>query len=126
LIFEYTSFSTLIKKYAIKNINRIRLARLSKSLLSFYIFNFVILISSFLIILAARFLLSILFKYYMHLFRRERRFIRKGRDITGMIYKLAYLCMNIYRCGGTCIRPAALFRLDLAPHPPLAKTSADP
>jgi hypothetical protein len=30
------------------------------------------------------------------------------------------------RCGGACIRPAAPSRLGLAPHPPLAKTSADP
>jgi hypothetical protein len=35
--------------------------------------------------LAARFLLSILFKYCMHLLRRRRRLIRKKGDITGMI-----------------------------------------
>jgi hypothetical protein len=30
------------------------------------------------------------------------------------------------RCGGACIRPAAPSRLNLAPHPPLVKISADP
>jgi hypothetical protein len=30
------------------------------------------------------------------------------------------------RCGGAYIRPAASFRLGLAPHLPLAKISADP
>jgi hypothetical protein len=43
-----------------------------------------------------------------------------------MIHKLAYLCINMHKYGGICIRSAALSRLDLAPYPPLAKTSADP
>jgi hypothetical protein len=32
----------------------------------------------------------------------------------------------MHRYAGACIRPAAPSRLGLAPHPPLAKTSADP
>jgi hypothetical protein len=62
----------------------------------------------------------------MQLFRRGRRLIQKKRDITGMIYKLAYLYIFLHKYAGTCIRLAALSRLGLAPHPPLAKTSADP
>jgi hypothetical protein len=111
---------------AIKNVNQIRLTRSFKNLFSFLIFNPAIPISSFSIMLAARFPLFIFFKYYMQLFRRGRRFIRKGEDITGMIHRLAYLCRNMYKYGGACIRSAAPFRLDLAPYPPLAKTSADP
>jgi hypothetical protein len=85
------------------NVNRIRLARLSKnlfffkSLFSFLIFNPVILISLFPIILTARFPLSIFFKRYIQLLRRRRRLIRKKRDITGMIHRSAYLYINIYR-----------------------------
>jgi hypothetical protein len=62
----------------------------------------------------------------MQLLRRGRRFIRKKKDITRMIYKLVYLYIFLYKYDGACIRLAALIRLDLAPHPPLAKTSADP
>jgi hypothetical protein len=107
---------------AIRNVNRIRLIRpfknllFSKNLLSFLIFNPAILISSFLIILTARFLLSISFKYCMYLFRRERRLIRKEGNITGMIYRSVYLCMNIYRYIGACIYSAALIRFGLTPH----------
>jgi hypothetical protein len=77
----------------IKNVNRIRLIRLSKklfsfkSLLSFLIFNPGILIFLFLRILVARFPLFILFKYYMQLLRRERRLIRKRGNITEIIYR---------------------------------------
>jgi hypothetical protein len=46
--------------------------------------------------------------------------------VTGMVHRSAYLCRNMHRYGGACIRPAALTRFGLAPHPPLAKTSADP
>jgi hypothetical protein len=101
---------------AIKNVSRIRLARLSKNLLSFLIFNLVIPISLFFIVLAARFPLSIPFKRCIQLLRRGRRLIRKGGDVTGIIYRYA----------GACIRPATSTRLGLTPHPPLAKTSADP
>jgi hypothetical protein len=72
---------------AIRNINRIRLTRLSKNLFSFLIFTSATRISSFSIILTARFLLSIPFKHCMYLLRRGRRFIRKRGDITGMIYR---------------------------------------
>jgi hypothetical protein len=34
------------------------------------------------------FSLSIPFKYCIQLLRRERRFIRKGEDITGIVHKL--------------------------------------
>jgi hypothetical protein len=117
---------------AIKNVSRIRLTRLFKSLLffknlfSFLIFNSAIPISSFLIMLAARFPLSIPFKHYMHLFRRGRRLIRKKENITGMIHRSAYLCIFMYKYGGACIRSAPPTRFSLAPHLPLAKTSADP
>jgi hypothetical protein len=86
LIFEYAN----IRKRsvcAIRNVNRIRLICSSKnllsfkSLLSFLIFNPAILIFLFFIMLAARFLLSIFFKYCMYLLRRGRRLIRKGGDI---------------------------------------------
>jgi hypothetical protein len=83
--------------YAIKNISRIRLARLSKNLLSFLIFNPAIPIYSFPIMLAARFPLSISFKRYIQLLRREQRLIRKKKNIMGIIYKSAYLYMNMYR-----------------------------
>jgi hypothetical protein len=80
---------------AIRDVNRIRLARsfkkkiiFFKSLFSFLIFNPAIPISSFFIFLAARFLFSIPFQHYMHLLRRGRRLIRKGGDITGMVYRL--------------------------------------
>jgi hypothetical protein len=76
--------------------------------------------------LAARFLLFIPFKYCMHLFRRKRRFIRKKRNITEMIYKSVYLCIFMYRYIGACIRSATLIQFDLTPYLPLAKTSADP
>jgi hypothetical protein len=65
---------------AIKNVNRIRLIRPFKNLLSFKKFTF------FSHILAARFPLYLPFKYYMQLLRRGRRLIRKGKDITGMIH----------------------------------------
>jgi hypothetical protein len=77
-------------------------------------------------VLAARFLLSIFFKYFIYLFRLGRRLILKERDITGMIYRLAYLCIFIYRYVEACIRSAALIRFSLAPYFPLAKISADP
>jgi hypothetical protein len=113
---------------AIRDANRIRmrLARPSKSLLSFLIFNPATPISSFPIVLAARFPLSIPFKHYIQLLRRRRRLIRKGGDITRIIHRSAYLCRNVHRYGGACIRPAIPSRLGLAPYPPLAKTSADP
>jgi hypothetical protein len=47
-------------------------------------------------------------------------------SVTGMVHRSAYLCRNVYGYGGACIRPAAPFRLGLAPHLPLAKISADP
>jgi hypothetical protein len=81
---------------AIRNVSRIRLARLSKSL-PFLIFNPAISISLFLIVLAARFPLSISFKRYIQLLRRERRLIRKRENITKIIHKSAYLYMNMYR-----------------------------
>jgi hypothetical protein len=111
---------------AIKDASRIRLTRPSKSLFSFLIFNSATPISSFLIILAARFLLSIPFKYYMHLLRRGRRLIRKKEDITEIIYRSTYLCRNIYKYNKTCIRSATPSRLNLTLYPPLTKTSADP
>jgi hypothetical protein len=76
--------------------------------------------------LAARFPLSIPFKHCMQLLRRERRLIRKGGDITGMVYRLAYLYRNIYRYAGACIRSAVSIRFGLAPHFPQAKIPADP
>jgi hypothetical protein len=82
---------------AIKNASRIRLARLSKNLLSFLIFNPATLISLFFKVLAVRFPLSISFKRCIQLLRRERRLIRKRGDITGMIHRSAYLCMNMHR-----------------------------
>jgi hypothetical protein len=102
LIFKYTNIGRRLI-CAIKNVNRIRLIRSSKnllsfkSLLSFFIFNPAILISSFFIVLAARFPLSISFKRCIQLLRRERRLIRKGGDVTGMIHRSAYLCMNMHR-----------------------------
>jgi hypothetical protein len=63
---------------AIKNVSRIRLIRLLKSLFSFLIFNPAILISLFSIVLAARFplsiFLSVIFSYSVEddgLFERE-------------------------------------------------------
>jgi hypothetical protein len=88
---------------AIKNVNRIRLIRLFKNLLSFKnLFSFLIFnpatpISSFPIMLAARFPLSIPFKRYIQLLRRGRRLIRKKENITEIIHRSAYLCMNIHR-----------------------------
>jgi hypothetical protein len=111
---------------AIKNVNRIRLICLSRNLFSFLIFNSVILIFLFLIVLAARFPLSISFKYCMQLLRRGRRLIRKGKDITGMIYRSVYLCIFIYRYAGACIRSTTLIQFGLTPYLPLAKISANP
>jgi hypothetical protein len=111
---------------AIKDANRIRLIRLFKNLLSFLIFNFVIPISSFSIMLAARFSLFIFFKCCIQLLRRKRRLIRKRGDITGIVYRLVYLYIDMLRYDGAYIRSAALSRLGLAPYPPLAKSSADP
>jgi hypothetical protein len=119
---------------AIRDANRIRLARLSKSLpsftkkslLSFLILNPVTPISSFPIVLAVRFPLSSPFKRCIQLLRRGQRLIRKGGDITGMIHRSAYLCIFLHKLWWGCIRPAAPIRLDLAPHLPLAKTPADP
>jgi hypothetical protein len=50
----------------------------------------------------------------MYLLRRGRRFIRKGGDIMGIIYRLAYLCMNIYRYADLWIIPVifSLFRIN--------------
>jgi hypothetical protein len=70
LIFKYANIGRRLV-CAIKNFSRIRLARLSKkkiflkSLFSFVIFNPAIPIFSFFIMLAACFLLSILFKRYI-------------------------------------------------------------
>jgi hypothetical protein len=111
---------------AIKNVNHIRLIYLSKNLLSFFTFNPAILIFSFFIILTARFPLFISFKYCIHLLRRERRLIRKRKDITGIIYKSAYLDIFLYKYAGACIRSAAPIRFGLAPHLPLAKTPRIP
>jgi hypothetical protein len=111
---------------AIRDVNRIRLARLFKSLFSFFIFNPAILIFSFLIVLAARFFLFIPFKYCMYLLRRGRRLIRKRGDITGMIYRSAYLCIFMYRYVGACIRSAVSIRFGLTLYLLLAKISADP
>jgi hypothetical protein len=47
-------------------------------------------------------------------------------SVTGMVHRSAYLCRNVHRYGGACIRPAAPTRFGLTPHLPLAKTSADP
>jgi hypothetical protein len=72
---------------AITDVSRIRLARPFKSLFFFLTFNSVIPISSFLIMLAARFPLSIPFKHCMQLLRRGRRLIRKGGDIKYRVGK---------------------------------------
>jgi hypothetical protein len=96
LIFKYANIGRRLI-YAIQNINRIRLPRLLKNFFSFLIFNPAILISLFLIILTARFPLSIFFKRYIQLLRRGRRLIRKKRNITGMIHRSAYLYINIHK-----------------------------
>jgi hypothetical protein len=125
LILKYANIGRRLM-YAIREVSRIRLARLSKNLLFFLIFNFAILISLFFIMLAVRFPLFISFKRCIQLFRRERRLIRKRGDITGMIYRLAYLCIFLHKYTGACIRSAAPIRFGLAPHLPLAKTPRIP
>jgi hypothetical protein len=77
-------------------------------------------------ILAARFPLSIPFKYYIQLLRRGRRFIRKKEKITEIIHKSDISIEFLYKYGRACIRPAILIRLNLALYSPLAKISADP
>jgi hypothetical protein len=110
---------------AIKNISRIRLIYLSKNLFSFsYIQSRYSNIFIFYNV-SSPFSLSIFIKYYMQLFRRKRRFIRKKKDITKIIHRSAYLYRNIYKYNRACIRPAVLIRLGLAPHLPLTKTPAD-
>jgi hypothetical protein len=121
--------------YAIKNVSRIQLARLSKILLffkklfSFLIFNPAIPISLFPIILAVRFpylfSLSVVFSCSVEddgLF--ERKEILREWFIDQHIY--VWICIDMLRYNGACIYYAALSRLGLAPYSPLVKISADP
>jgi hypothetical protein len=57
--------------------------------------------------------------------------IRKSDEIqnifkTFLNNKTVFVTGMVHRYDGACIRPAAPFRLGLAPHPSLAKTSANP
>jgi hypothetical protein len=134
LIFKYTNIGKRLIS-AIRDVSHIWLARLSKNLLFFKKFVFFFHIQSrhsniFIFYnISSPFFLSILFKHYISYSVENDGLFEKGEILREWFidqHIYAWICIDMLRYGGACIRSAASSRLNLAPYLPLAKISADP